>query len=438
MSTWCGALEGFYGEPYSDEARLDLVEHLSSIGATDFAYAPKGDPYQRDRWREPYPTERLEYFHDLIDLGDEVGVRISFVVSPGLDWRGGDDNEHLAAKLHAFYALGARSLGIAFDDVPPGGAQLGRAHGQAVAGAVAALPDDVVWSACPVDYATPVSTAYLRAFAEALPPEVSILWTGPSIVAPTITVADLAAFAESLGLPRSRVILADNFPVNDGAMSGVLHLGPYPVRDPALPSQLGGLLLNLMPGHPLASRVGLQVGVRWWRDPERDRTEAWQEVVAAIPGIVPLAVASSSWLTEPGPNPMLADLSLPALTAWLGRGCRADLPPEWQAELEPWLQAWEWEAFAIAFVLEAKNAALKDPGRRTEAAFGVGEAIRRLRAQTCQLFGIRYAVYPVTGLDGERTVPLRSGVVEGANVTDRICAEALAAAFGDLESAGSK
>lgn len=434
MSRWCGALEGFYGEPYSNEARLALVSHLGSIGATDFAYAPKGDPFQRDRWREPYPADRLEHFRALLARGAEVGVRITSVISPGLDWRRGEDDSPLAAKLTAFYHLGVRSLGVAFDDVAPGGAELGKTHGAAVAGAVAALPGDITWSACPVDYAAPRATAYLQAFVAELPEQVKLLWTGPSIVAPTISLADLDDYTASLGIDAERVVLADNFPVNDGPMAGVLHLGPFPERAADLPGRLGGLLLNLMPGYPLASRIGLNAGVAWWQNPQADRVAVWRKIIAVTPGIEPLAMASRSWLTDPGPDPEIAGWDHETLAAWLAAGCRDGLGADWQSELEPWLQAWEWEAFTMAFAMHAAAGASADPGRRTEAAFGIGEAVRRLRAQTCQLFGIRYAVYPVTTLDGDRIVPDRVGVVTGQNLTDRICAEALTIAFGEESS----
>lgn len=432
---WLGALEGFYGEPYSDAVRLDLVRFLGTIGATDFGYAPKGDPFQRDRWREPYPEERLAHFRELLALGAEVGVRVGFVISPGLDWAtqttAEQDTASLIAKLQAFYDLGVRGLGIAFDDVPPGGADLGASHAAAVAAAVAALPADVIWSTCPVDYSASVATEYLTAFVAGLPEQVVFMWTGPGIVAPTIEDADVERLTSALGLAPERVVLADNFPVNDGPMAGVLHLGPYPARSANLPATTGGLLLNLMPGYPLASRIGLQAAVEWWRAPQRDRVEIWREVIATVPGIEPLARSCWSWLLDPGPDPTLQAMGLEELGAWLAKGCREGLAPEWVAELEPWLQAWEWEAFAMAFAGYAAMGAMADPGRRVEVAFGVGEAKRLLRAQTHQVFGIRYAVYPVTTIVEGQVVAHRSGIVEGKNLTDTICDQALVIAYGN-------
>jgi hypothetical protein len=427
-TTWHGVLEGFYGEPYADDARLDLVRWVGAVGGRDYVYAPKDDPYQRAEWRTPYPPDRMQHFRELVAAGIAAGVRVGFVVSPGLDWTAGDEVP-LVAKLRAFYELGVRSLGIAFDDVPPGGAELGAAHGGGVAAAVAALPDDVAWAACPVDYGTDHVTAYLGAFAAALPSGVDVFWTGPSVLSPDVPVEVTTELSRQLG---RRLVFADNFPVSDGPMAGVLHLGPYPHRDPALPAALGGLLLNLGP-LPVASRLPAAAGLRWWSEPQRDRTAVWQAELEGIPGLVPLARSCRSWLTEPGPDPELLDWTRaaldgdPRLEVYLAAGCRTGLPPEWAADLEPWLQAWEWHAMAVPIVLAAARTG-DGPG----GAFTVAEVWRRGLAMERQLFGIRWAFYPVTSRTGdvERADP--AGLVRGDTLLDTLCREALGRLTGEL------
>jgi hypothetical protein len=428
MTGWHGVLEGFYGEPYTDEARLALVRWLPTVGGRDYVYAPKDDPHQRARWREPYPADRLVHFGDLLTEGERCGVRVGFVLSPGLDWATGDEDA-LVAKVRAFYDLGARCLGIAFDDVPPGGADLGAVHGRAVAAAVAALPDDVSWSACPVDYATDRVTAYLRAFVDALPAGVDVFWTGPSVLSAEVPVDLATQLSATLG---RRLVLADNFPVSDGAMAGVLHLGPYPPRDPALPAALGGgLLLNLGP-RPVASRLPAAAGLRWWSDPRQDRVTVWERELTAVPGLAPLARACRSWLSEPGPDEELLAWAHAAidgdtrLESFLAQGCRAGLPQEWADDLEHWLRAWEWHAAAVPVLLQALRNA-DGPG----AAFTAAEVWRRGLAMECQLFGIRWAYYPLTVREGdvERADP--RGLVRGETLLDTLCREALGRLTGD-------
>ena len=420
VSSWLGALEGFYGAPFATADRLAFVSWLGSAGGRDYVYAPKGDPLLRDAWRTPFTTFSL--YDALLHACHEAGVRLSVVLSPGLDWRGDDDIPVLVEKLASLAARGIDSLGVAFDDVPRGGEELGRSHGRAVA---AACSLGVRISACPVDYAVSTATPYLTGFCDELPPEVDLFWTGPAIVSTTITAGDVTALQASLG--GRTLVLADNFPVNDGAMSGVLHLGPYPVRDPEIPSLIGGLLLNLMP-LPLASRVGVACGLRWWQDPGGDRVAQWRSVLADIPGLLPLARSSRSWLTEPGPDPELLEWALSGdsrFFEWLAAGCRKDLPTEWQAELGPWLEAWELMAFGFGYLNELT---VKDDP--VEGAFGVAEARRRVRALDQQLFGIRDAVYPVTRQVGDSISPDRSGLVEGHALFDQVCAQLLDRFYG--------
>jgi hyaluronoglucosaminidase len=425
VTDWYGVLEGFYGAPFADGDRVELIRWLGAEGGRDYVYGPKGDPLLRDRWRDPFPD--LTWYADLAAQATAAGVRLSVVLSPGLDWRGDEDILPLVAKLRSLHEAGLTSLGVAFDDVPRGGEDLGAAHGRAVAAAVVALPGVRV-STCPVDYAVSTPTSYLRGFVAALPEGVEIFWTGPAIVSPIITADDVTSLSAALG---RTLVLADNVPVNDGAMAGLLHLGPYPVRDPRLPELTGGLLLNLMP-LPLASRIGTAAGLRWWRDPYGDREKQWRTAVEEVPGLLPLARACRSWLTDPGPDAELEQWARAALDGddrrledWLAAGCRHDLAPEWQAELAPWLEAWELLAFGLAFVLGAARA--DDP---VEAAFGVAEARRRMRGLEQQLFGTRDAVYPVTRQDGDRVLPDASGVVSGRWLPEEICDRVLARCYG--------
>lgn len=417
---WSGVLEGFYGPPFAESDRLDLVAWCGQRGITDYVYSPKGDPLLRDTWREPLPDDT--HLTRLVAAAREAGVRLSVVVSPGLDWQGEPDHAPLVAKLQALLDLGVAQVGVAWDDVPRGGAELGASHAAGVAAAVAALPEGALRAACPTDYAASTPTSYLRAFADGLPPQVQVFWTGPGIVSATIPVDEVKALSAALG---RTLVLADNFPVSDGAMSGVLHLGPPPLRDPDLPSAVGGLLLNLMES-PRASRVAVDAYLRWWSDPSRDREECWREAIAEVPGIEPLARAARSWLTDPGPDPellawteaALADPHDHRLAEWLGRGCREGLDADWQRDLEPWLAAFEWHAFVIPAALEAGRATAD---KRAEAAFLVAEGWRRSSAMSQQLFGIRYALYPVTEQRGDDVLPSRAGLVQGETLLDLVC-----------------
>ncbi len=429
---WLGVVEGYYGPPLDHDDREWLVGALANDGFTTYAYAPKDDPFHRARWREPYDGAQRTRFAQLIARGSAVGVDVAFVISPGLDWRGAEDHAALGDKLADFADLGGCVFGVAFDDVAPGGADLGASHGAAVAAAAArvgSLAGAARWIVCPTDYAVSGATAYLTAFMAGLPAGVEVMWTGGGIVSLDVSGAQARRWADDLG---RRPLFAENFPVNDGTMDPVLHLGPYPHREADLIDEVTGVICNLMP-KVRASRVGLQQAARWWRDPGTDREGAWSDAVAAVPGLEPLARAVRGYAADPGPDPSLARMLRAAAggdagaaaetSAYLRAGCRAGLEATFAAEVEPWLAQWEAEAAALSAALDL----LADrPGRPAWKAFALAEVWRRARATPHAAFGIRFAHYPVTrrAPDGsEHQHP--SSLVIGDNLTDEICTAAL-------------
>jgi len=99
-------------------------------------------------------------------------------------------------------------------------------------------------SLCPLDYfGQPPFSRYLHALGEGLDPAIDLFYTGVEICAPTVTAADLQSFAEVV---RRQPLLWDNYPVNDLAMKGELHIGPLRGRAPDLPAATHGVVANLM------------------------------------------------------------------------------------------------------------------------------------------------------------------------------------------------
>ncbi|MFA5890319.1 MAG: beta-N-acetylglucosaminidase domain-containing protein [Actinomycetota bacterium] len=436
---WLGAVEGYYGRPLDPRERIDLVRWLGAHGFNTFAHAPKDDPLHRRNWRDPYPAERLAEFAELVAEGERAGVAVAMVVSPGLDWTPGTDEAPLVEKLRSLAATGARALGVAFDDVPPGGAELGSAHAAAVAAAVDGLGDGFRWVTCPTDYATDVATPYLRSFFAGLPEGVDVMWTGPSIVSPTVDADCAARLGQELGRP---LLFAENYPVNDGPMAGVLHLGPYRGRDPRLPEVTTGVFFNFM-SFPLASRVGLACGARFWQDPTGDPEAVWRECLREFPGIERLARASRAWIGDPDPDaeiagwvdqviaggdpqPLIEFLDVDLVKAIAEQpaceSLRAELDPALAEEVAAWVDQWEAEAVAMRAAIEVIRT---EPARRADYAFATAETWARARHARQQLFGVRWAYYPVTEWrDGSaRAVP--AALIEGENLTDRLCRFAL-------------
>ncbi len=421
---WLGVIEGYYGKPLTQAQRLALIGWMPSESLDIYCYAPKDDAFHRSRWRERYDDEHMRRFEELIAAGKKAGVDFCFTISPGLDWRASDesaDETALVDKLRSLTEVGCTSFGVLWDDVPPGGAELGEIHGRATAAAVEAVSASRWWTVG-TDYAVAGPTPYLEALCKTVPDEVTVAWTGPQVVALDITAPEADRLADALD---RKLLLWENFPVNDGPMSGVLHIGPYPARDPRLVDASAGVLFNLMP-QAISNRIGVACGARFWRDPFSDREATWREVVASYPGLEPLARASRSWVGDPEPDAELVAWADAApgdgsLRAYLESGCRDGLDPELASELQPWLDAWDVEANAMFMCLD-----ILERGYRSGPRGMAGGVLRtNARRQDKQLFGIRNAVYPVMQQRGKETTMDQAGVVAGENLTDRLARRAL-------------
>lgn len=424
---WLGAHEGYYGPPLEDDARLALIAWLGQNGYDTYGYAPKDDPKHRQLWREPYTADELAYFRHLNDACRDVGMSLGVSMSPGLDWRFDDPGEidALTAKLEAFHEIGIDVLGVQWDDVPGEGPVVGAAHGRATAQVAARLGDGVRFSAAPVDYATAAPTPYLVAFAAELPDGMGIGWTGPSVLTKRMTAEEYLAFEQAVGCP---VGWAENFPVNDLGMADVMHLGPYPWRDPKLREIVPSVSVNFM-SRPLASRLGLGLAAAFWRQGETDRDKAWLTAVQAVDGLEPIARACRSWVDDPGPDATLLEWADGALggdrrlRSYLEAGCRTGLDAALEAELEPWLARWEEEAAVMLAVLDLLDGARPAAILPLWQAAGLWTRVRNPHGP--QVFGIRAARYPMTQHVNGAMVAAPGAVVHGDNLTDRLYTKAV-------------
>lgn len=412
---WLGALEGYYGPPLGHQARLALMEWLGPRGANVFAYAPKDDPKHRAKWREAYDATEMNAFADLVAKGKETGVAFCYTITPGLDWAEGDE-QALIAKLKQFDDIGCEAIGVLWDDIRPGGEDLGASHAIGTAAAAAAYPN-IRWWTVTTDYAVTRPTPYLTGFCHALPLDIDVSWTGPSVIPLGVSATEATELSDALGRP---LLFWENFPVNDGGMRGCLHLGPYPQRAKELVESSSGVLINTM-AQPLASRVGIACAMRYWQDPSSDREAVWREVVGEFNGLEPLARACRSWVDSAGPGEDLLSLDEKSLRVYLEAGCRDGLPDEWLAELEPWLDAWDNEAQVMLYCLDILEKGHRSAGRGLAAT----ELWVRARTRREQTFGIRAAGYPVTEYDGTRVLARKEAAVHGDNLTDRWARRAL-------------
>ncbi|MBP2479639.1 hypothetical protein JOF53_008511 [Crossiella equi] len=114
-----GTIEGFYGSPWTHQERLDQLAFYGQVKANTYIYASKNDPCHRDRWREPYPADRLAQLGELVEAAAARHVRFTYALSPGTSicYSSPEDRAALTAKLQAMYDLGVRAFSIPLDDI---------------------------------------------------------------------------------------------------------------------------------------------------------------------------------------------------------------------------------------------------------------------------------------------------------------------------------
>ncbi|MBV9283255.1 MAG: beta-N-acetylglucosaminidase domain-containing protein [Acidimicrobiia bacterium] len=396
-----GAIEGSYGPPWSHADRLSAINWMAANGLDIYIHAPKFDPYARANWRDPYPPAQRADFASEIALASRLGVAWVPDISPGLPEIPGPpasvpstdicfscpaDVATLEAKLQPFFAAGARTLMISFDDVakasthPEDLARYGRGdaaygnmnrdllntvarHFQAQAAAAPFRLFTVL-----ADYSGTGDTAYLAAVRShgGLDPDINVLWTGDQVVSPTINQSHAAAYARLVG--RTRVGIWDNYPTNDytGNAAGNpvrLFLGPVEGRSPTLATAVSGIVANVM-NEAAANRFALGTLARYTARPATyDPEAAWRSTIASL-GDAHLADAlaalaensrsssldrNESVLFVPRRDAFLAALATPswtgaysALSAELDREDRAAATittgwPELAGEIQPFL-----------------------------------------------------------------------------------------------------
>ncbi|HYZ98211.1 MAG TPA: beta-N-acetylglucosaminidase domain-containing protein, partial [Acidimicrobiales bacterium] len=298
-----GAIEGFYGSPWTHDERLDQLAFYGRYKLNTYIYAPKDDPYHRDRWRDPYPADLRAELGELVDAATANHVRFTFAVSPGVSICYSDpaDVDALAAKLGAVYDLGVRAFSIALDDIDyttwncdADGARYGEPSAAAAAraqvdllnrlqrGFVADHDGAQPLQMVPTEYRTTDDSPYRTIVREQLDPAVEVMWTGSFVVPPEITVDQAAGAAEVFG--RSTFVW-DNTPVNDfDATEGRLILAPYDRRQPGLSEQATGIVLNPM-NQAAASKVQLVGAADFtWNDAAYDPQRAHRAAARYLAG----------------------------------------------------------------------------------------------------------------------------------------------------------
>lgn len=117
-----GVIEGYYGIPWGNENRKELLKFGGRFKNNAFVFAPKDDPYHREKWFDLYPESELKEISELAKLGNEYKNRFIWTITPfqknPITPENFDESIiKLKEKFEQLYSVGVRQFGILGDDV---------------------------------------------------------------------------------------------------------------------------------------------------------------------------------------------------------------------------------------------------------------------------------------------------------------------------------
>ena len=254
-----GVVEGFYGVPWSREARLSQLDFYGRNKMNIYIYGPKDDPYHSSpNWRKPYPAQEAEQLKELVECARRNEVLFYWAIHPGKDIRWNtEDRDLLMEKFESMYRLGIRAFAVFFDDISGEGASAEKQvellndiyhNFVKVKGDVAPL------LMCPTEYNrlwTKLEGGYLATLGGKLHPDIGILWTGDKVVAcidkPTMQFVN--------PLLKRKAFIWWNFPVSDYVRDRLL-LGAVYGNGTDIDDDISAFISNPME-HAEASKIAL-------------------------------------------------------------------------------------------------------------------------------------------------------------------------------------
>ena len=276
-----GVVEGFYGTPWSHEARLSQLDFYGRNKMNVYIYGPKDDPWHRDYWRDPYPEVEGARIQELAEHAKACGVNFYWAIHPGVDIKWTiEDRDKLVAKFEKMYELGVRSFAVFFDDIWGEGA---KADKQAELlnyvddNFVKMKPDVAPLVMCPTEYNRAWANdekGYLRTLGTKMNKGIEIMWTGNAVVH--------CIDKESMEWVNQRIdrkaYIWWNFPVSDFVRDRIL-LGPTYGNGLDIAEDLAGFVSNPME-HAEASKIALYgVADYTWNMEAYDYQKDWEKAI---------------------------------------------------------------------------------------------------------------------------------------------------------------
>ena len=277
-----GVVEGFYGTPWSHEARLRQLEFYGRNKMNVYLYGPKDDPYHSTpNWRKPYPAKEASQLKELVDKANENGVIFYWAIHPGQDIKWNEeDRDLLLKKFESMYQLGVRAFAVFFDDISGEGTKAEKQaellnylddHFVKVKGDVEPLV------MCPTEYNkswSDVKGGYLTTLGDKLNKGIQIMWTGNRVIA----CIDKESMDFINPLLKRKAYIWWNFPVSDYVRDHLL-MGPVYGNGLDIKDDMSAFVSNPME-RAEASKIALySVADYAWNLEKYDSNVSWKRAI---------------------------------------------------------------------------------------------------------------------------------------------------------------
>ena len=285
-----GVVEGFYGTPWSHQARLRHLKFYGENKMNTYIYGPKDDPYHSSpNWRLPYPEKEAKQIKELVQVAKENAVNFVWAIHPGQDikWNQ-EDRDNLLAKFENMYELGVRSYAVFFDDISGEGT---KADKQAellnyIDEQFVKVKKDVTpLIMCPTEYNkswSNVKGGYLTTLGTKLNPSIHIMWTGDRVIADMYEGdTEKGGMKWINNLIQRPAYVWWNFPVSDYVRDHLL-MGPVYGNDLHIANLMSGFVTNPME-HAESSLLAIYgVASYAWNPDQYDSDKAWKDAMKAV------------------------------------------------------------------------------------------------------------------------------------------------------------
>lgn len=285
-----GTVEGYYGAPWSFEARKAQFEFYGRNKMNTYIYAPKDDPYHHGMGcYKPYPADKAAQIRELVKIAKANHVRFVWAIHPAntVQWQengGKKQLDGLVRKMEWMYDLGVRDFGVLVDD---SSGEIGKAERQVqlcnylLEHFIRKHPDvNQTLIMCPTGYNKAWTNAkFLNTLGTGLNPSIPVMWTGNTVVH-DITLEGQQWVNQHVKRPT---FIWWNWPCNDFKRSRISMGRTYGLgTEPEMKTAMSGFVANPME-HAEASKVGLfGVADYTWNITGFDSDKSWRAGISRL------------------------------------------------------------------------------------------------------------------------------------------------------------